>query len=155
MKQKGNTPFYLHVSFYAPHSASDYQPEADRKPYENAALRCFPDEPEHRNRNHGQRNLQNNQTAKKGYSALITGMDRDIGRILRRLEERGLAGGYAGGVYGGSGLERGGTMAFGARGGDLAVHDDLGPPGAQSRLGGSDGSVQVGPGDQGGDQGGA
>ena len=67
----------------------------------------------------------------------------------------GLAGGYARGVYGGSGLERGGTMAFGARGGDLAVHDDLGPPGAQLRSDGSDGSVQVGPGDQGGDQGGA
>lgn len=89
MEQKGNTPFYLHMPFYAPHSPYDYQPEADRKPYENAALGCFPDEPEHRNRNYGQRNLQNNPAAKKGYSALITGMGRNIGRILRRLEERG------------------------------------------------------------------
>lgn len=40
-------------------------------------------------------------------------------------------------------------MAFGARAGDLAVHDDLEPPGTQLRSGDSDGSIQVGPADQG------
>jgi choline-sulfatase len=88
-QQKGDQPFYLHVPFYAPHTPYDFQPEGDRKPYENSTFGCFPDEPEHPSRNYGQRNLQKNQAAKKGYSALITGMDRNVGRILRRLEERG------------------------------------------------------------------
>ena len=38
LEQKGNTPFYLHVPFYAPHTPYDYQPEADRKPFKTPRL---------------------------------------------------------------------------------------------------------------------
>jgi choline-sulfatase len=88
-QQQPDTPFYLHIPFYAPHTPYDFQPPADRQPYENSPLSCFPDEPEHPQRNFSQRNLQRNQKAKQGYSALITGMDRNIGRILQLLEQKG------------------------------------------------------------------
>ena len=75
-------------------------------------------------------------------------MGRNIGRILRRLEERGWQEdklvvfttdqGWNAGHHG-----------VGARGGGLAVHDDLEPPSTQLRSGDSDGSIQVGPADQG------
>ena len=42
-----------------------------------------------------------------------------------------------------------GHHGVGARGGGLAVHDDLEPPSTQLSSGDSDGSIQVGPADQG------
>ena len=88
-QQREETPFYLHVPFYAPHTPYDYQPEQDRAPYAASKFSCFPDEPEHPQRNYGTRNLHHNEAAKRGFSALITGLDRNMGRILGWLDAKG------------------------------------------------------------------
>ncbi|HEU0123539.1 MAG TPA: sulfatase-like hydrolase/transferase [Bryobacteraceae bacterium] len=88
-QQKQDTPFYLHVPFYAPHTPFDFQPEEDRKHYANATLSCFPDTPQHPNQNPGIGQHHGKSASKSAYLALITGADRNIGRVLRALEERG------------------------------------------------------------------
>ena len=40
--------------------------------------------------NSGQTNLHANPDSKRAYSALITGLDHNVGRIVRRLEELGV-----------------------------------------------------------------
>jgi len=89
-EQKPDAPFYLHVPFYAPHTPFDFQPEEDRKHYEAASLSCFPDTPKHPNQNPGLGQHHGNVASKKSYMALISGADRNIGRVLRHLEERGM-----------------------------------------------------------------
>jgi arylsulfatase A-like enzyme len=88
-QQREDTPFYLHMPFYAPHTPYDYQPERDRAPYQNASFSCFPDEPPHPARNFGTRNLHRNEAAKRGFSALITALDRNIGRVVTWLDQKG------------------------------------------------------------------
>jgi len=82
-------PFVLLVPFYAPHTPFDYQPEQYRAPYESAAFSCFPNTPRHAWSNAGLRNHHGNRNSMQAYSALITGMDHNVGRILKRLEEHG------------------------------------------------------------------
>jgi choline-sulfatase len=79
-------PFYLLVNFNAPHEPYDYQPERDREPYRNCAFECFPDEDANPNQNPAWAKLLNKREPKLAYSALVTGVDRNIGRILRRLD---------------------------------------------------------------------
>lgn len=90
-------PFFLFLSFFAPHKPYNYQPEADRKWYENSKFECFPEEPMHPW--HVQKlndqafptiNDFSNPASKLGYSALVTAMDRNVGRVVKRLEELGL-----------------------------------------------------------------
>src|SRR5947208_14530647 len=50
---------------------------------------CFPDEPMHPWQNSGLANNHGNRASKHAYSALITGMDDNLGRIVKRLEELG------------------------------------------------------------------
>ncbi len=88
-QQREDTPFYLHMPFYAPHTPYDYQPEQDRAPYKDSKFSCFPEEPENPNRNFGTRNLHHSEAAKRGFSALITGLDRNIGRVLGWLDKKG------------------------------------------------------------------
>jgi choline-sulfatase len=88
-QQKADTPFYLHVPFYAPHTPFDFQPEEDRAHYDKATYNCFPDSPKHPNQNPGLARFHGNNEAKKSYMALVSGADRNIGRVLRLLEERG------------------------------------------------------------------
>jgi arylsulfatase A-like enzyme len=88
-QQSENTPFYLHVPFYAPHTPFDFQPEEDRAHYAAAKFSCFPDTPKHPNQNPGLGRNHGNNASKWSYMALISGADRNIGRILRLLEERG------------------------------------------------------------------
>src|SRR5262249_22052152 len=83
-------PFYLLVPFYAPHTPFDYQPDVYRKPYENSTFPCFPNTPMHPWQNKGLRAHHGNDKSKLAYSALITGLDHNIGRILKSLDQRGL-----------------------------------------------------------------
>ena len=78
-------PFYLLVSFYAPHTPYDYQPERDREPYRNSECGCFPNEDANPHQNGGAK-LNGKRESKVAYSALVTGVDRNVGRILHRLE---------------------------------------------------------------------
>jgi arylsulfatase A-like enzyme len=90
-RQKQN-PFYLLVPYYAPHTPFDYQPETYREPYRDARFSCFPDTPVHPWQNPGLKKNHGNRDSMHAYSALITGVDHNVGRILKRLEERGLRG---------------------------------------------------------------
>jgi arylsulfatase A-like enzyme len=91
-QQKAGRPFYLLVPFYAPHTPYDYQPEIDRKPYADARMSCFPDLPQHPWQNRGLAQMFGKREPKVAYSALITGVDRSVGRVLDRLERLRLRG---------------------------------------------------------------
>jgi arylsulfatase A-like enzyme len=80
-------PFFLQVPFYAPHTPFDFQPEEYRRPYQGSKFSCFPDEPMNPTQNPELAGMHGKLDPKLGYSALITGMDHNIGRVLRRLEE--------------------------------------------------------------------
>jgi len=92
IEQNRTKPFYLHVPFFAPHTPYDYQPEEYRKPFGDAAqFGCFPQAgPVHRQQNKSLAQHHGRRESMRAYSALVTGMDANIGRILRRLEELGL-----------------------------------------------------------------
>lgn len=93
IEQNKDRPFALYWGANAPHRDYDYQPPGDRAPYRGSAFPSFPDEPMHPWQNP---NLQltgdhGNEESKTSYAALVTGLDRNIGRLLRKLEELGLA----------------------------------------------------------------
>ena len=79
-------PFYLLVPFYGPHTPYDFQPERYREPYRNTEFSCFPDEEMHPWQNAGLAQHHGKRESKLAYSALITGVDYNVGRILHRLE---------------------------------------------------------------------
>jgi arylsulfatase A-like enzyme len=90
-QRKGKSdPFYLLMPFYAPHTPFDYQPEEYRKPYSDSKFSCFPDTPKHPWQNPGLGRNHGNEASKRAYSALITGMDANLGRVVKRLEEMGV-----------------------------------------------------------------
>jgi arylsulfatase A-like enzyme len=88
-RSKGR-PFFLQVPYYAPHTPYDYQPEVYRQWYKDSDFRCFPDTPLNPRANKGQANLHGKREPKWAYSALISGVDHNVGRILQRLEEMGV-----------------------------------------------------------------
>lgn len=89
LNQQNDAPFYLLVPFYAPHTPYDFQPDVYRDAYKDSGFSCFPDTPVHEWQNRGLRNMHGKRESKLAYSALITGMDHNVGRIIRRLEELG------------------------------------------------------------------
>jgi arylsulfatase A-like enzyme len=90
LDQHKEKPFFLLVPFYAPHTPYRYQPDEYRKPYVNSKFSCFPDTPTNPWQNPGLKRHHGNRDSMHAYSALVTGVDRNVGRILRRLEELGL-----------------------------------------------------------------
>jgi choline-sulfatase len=83
-------PFCLSVNFYAPHTPYSYQPEKYRRPYDDVNFSCFPDLPSNPDQNPSLQSLYGKLESKQGYSALITGLDANIGRILERLTQLNL-----------------------------------------------------------------
>jgi choline-sulfatase len=83
-----DNPFFLLVNFYAPQGPYDYQPERDRDPYRNCEFSCFPEENANPHQNPELEKLNGKREPKLAYSALVTGVDRNVGRILRHLERR-------------------------------------------------------------------
>lgn len=83
-------PFCLLVPFYAPHTPFDYQPEVYRKPYENSAFSCFPRVAPHPWANPSTKRHHGNVESMRGFSALVTGVDANVGRVLRKLDEMGV-----------------------------------------------------------------
>ncbi len=90
LDQHHDRPFFLQVPFYAPHTPYDYAPEQYREPYAHSTFPCFPNTPMNPWQNTGLAKMHDNPAAKLGYSALITGMDYNLGRILDRLEKHGV-----------------------------------------------------------------
>ena len=85
-----DNPFCLYVPFFAPHSPYDYQPERDRKWYANSEFSCFPRIGKHPQRRIRFEQHHGNRETMTSYSALVTGVDHNVGRIMRRLDELGL-----------------------------------------------------------------
>ncbi len=83
-------PFYLLIPDYAPHTPFDYQPEEYRRHYNESNFSCFPDTPKHPRQNRGLANHHGNRRSQHAYSALISGVDHNVGRIVKRLEEMGV-----------------------------------------------------------------
>jgi choline-sulfatase len=88
--QKSAQPFFLYVPFYAPHTPFSYQPDEDRAHYAKSAFACFPREPRHPWQNRGLRAHHLEEESMRSYSALISGADRNVGRVLQYLREHGL-----------------------------------------------------------------
>jgi arylsulfatase A-like enzyme len=78
--------FYLLVNFNAPHEPYDFQPDRDRELYKGCEFGCFPDEDANPNQNPAFARLANKKEPKLAYSALVSGVDRNVGRILHRLD---------------------------------------------------------------------
>ena len=89
-RQKRENPFYLLVPFYAPHTPYDYQPEEYRQWYEGSRFSCFPRTPMNPWQNRELANHHNNVQSMHAYSALVSGVDHNVGRVLKRLEEMGV-----------------------------------------------------------------
>jgi choline-sulfatase len=87
IEQNRDRPFCLYTAFYSPHIPYDYQPEEDRKPYLGSRFPCLPEEPLHPWATNGCKNQLAVPNRKLAYHALVTAMDRNVGRIVRRLEE--------------------------------------------------------------------
>jgi arylsulfatase A-like enzyme len=85
-------PFCLLMPFYAPHTPYDYQPEQYRRWYRDAKFACYPTTPPHPWQNKGLRAHHGNRSSMLAYSALISGVDHNVGRILKKLEELGVRG---------------------------------------------------------------
>ena len=83
-------PFYLLVPFYAPHTPYDFQPEEDRAHYKDSKFGCFPRVARHPWANKGLAKDHLNENSMRGYSSLVTGMDRNVGRVLDYLDRSGL-----------------------------------------------------------------
>ncbi len=90
--QTKDRPFFLYVPYYAPHTPYNYQPEQYRRPYADATFSCFPEVGIHPWQNKGLRAHHGNRESMRSFSALVTGVDHNVGRIVKRLEEHGLRG---------------------------------------------------------------
>lgn len=82
LKEHEQQPFALLVHYREPHAAYTPMPEPDMEASRRADIQ-IPDYP-------GQKQPQTSN-ARRGYYASIAAVDRNIGRLLKHLEERGLA----------------------------------------------------------------
>jgi arylsulfatase A-like enzyme len=89
-QEHGGKPFFLSVNFFAPHTPYDYQPEAYRRPYSDSKFSCFPDLPPLASENPELKGMFGKREPKEAYSALVTAIDSNIGRILQCLEKMDL-----------------------------------------------------------------
>ena len=92
-RQAGDeAPFYLSVHYTAPHSPWTGHPQEIVDSYDDCAFESCPQEEMHPwAKGHPlSEGCLGNREMLKGYFAAVTAMDRDIGRILDKLEERGL-----------------------------------------------------------------
>jgi arylsulfatase A-like enzyme len=91
IRAQAGGPFYLSVSYNAPHSpwVGQHKPEIVDS-YDACPFRSCPQEPAHRWIRPGMGRFLGDREALKGYFAAITGLDIGVGRILDVLGELGL-----------------------------------------------------------------
>jgi arylsulfatase A-like enzyme len=90
-QKDSKAPFALYMPFYAPHTPLDFQPDKYREPYRESNFSCYPDTPRHPWQNPGLNAHHGNAKSKLGYSALITGADANVRRVLDKIEQMGAA----------------------------------------------------------------
>ncbi|MDO8540483.1 MAG: sulfatase-like hydrolase/transferase [Opitutaceae bacterium] len=92
IRQNKDRPFFLYWAANAPHRDYDFQPVEDRAPYRRSSFPSFPEMPIHpwQNPNEQLMGDHGNAESKTSYAALVTGLDRNIGRLLERLTDLGL-----------------------------------------------------------------
>ena len=86
----GDQPFYLSVHYNAPHSPWDGHPPEIVAGYDDCPFKSCPQEAMHPWANPQLRQHFGNRESLKGYFAAVTAMDRNAGRLVARLDERGL-----------------------------------------------------------------
>ncbi len=92
IEQNRSRPFFLYWAANAPHRDYDFQPQEDRAPYLQSSFPSFPRQPMHpwQNPNPQLAGDHGNLESMTSYAALVSGLDRNIGRLLARLKELGL-----------------------------------------------------------------
>ncbi len=90
LERNHRQPFCLVVPFFAPHSPYDFQPRKYRQPYAGSAFSCFPRESPHPQGRGRFRQYFGDAETYTSYSALVTGVDANVGRVLEKLEELGV-----------------------------------------------------------------
>ena len=83
-------PFYLSVHYTAPHSPWTGHPQAIVDSYDDCPFASCPQEEVHPWAGSLTRSCLGDREMLKGYFAAVTAMDRDVGRILERLEQHGI-----------------------------------------------------------------
>ena len=98
IERNQDRPFFLFLSFYAPHTPLEFQTEQYRAPYGDSQFPCFPDLPMHpshmremNGRVSGHLRDFGKRHSKLSYSALVTGIDHNVGRVIKRIEELNLS----------------------------------------------------------------
>ena len=86
----GPAPFYLSVHYTAPHSPWTGHPQEIVDSYDDCPFASCPQEEAHPWAGSLTRSCLGNREMLKGYFAAVTAMDRDVGRILERLERHGI-----------------------------------------------------------------
>ncbi len=88
------TPFYLSVHYTAPHSpwGAEHHPKKWIDYYDSCDFASIPDVPDHPDMAVGKQNGRAKRHENlRGYFAAVSAMDEQIGRILAKLEEKGLS----------------------------------------------------------------
>lgn len=83
-------PFYLSVHYTAPHSPWDCHPQEIVDSYDDCAFDSCPQEPRHPWATSLTDRCLGDREMLKGYFAAVTAMDANVGRLLDRLETRGV-----------------------------------------------------------------
>lgn len=92
IEENRSRPFFIQVSFHAPHTPYDYQPERYRRPYLESSFPEFPEEGIHPNQIAVYREHLGHRESKLSYMALVTGVDHNVGRIVQKLQDLNLRG---------------------------------------------------------------
>lgn len=97
LDQTAGQPFFLYMPFFAPHNPYDFQAEEYRKLYKDSKFSCFPRLPDHRwlrrtvdGRPAAPVKDHNNEASMLAYSALVSAVDHNVGRVVQHLEKLGV-----------------------------------------------------------------
>ena len=85
-----SNPFYLSVHYTAPHSPWTGHPQDIVDSYDDCPFDTCPQEPIHPWAGGLTKNSHGNREMLKGYFAAVTAMDLDVGRLLDKLEAKGI-----------------------------------------------------------------
>ena len=92
IEQSKNDPFFCFVSYNAPHTPYSGTPEKYLDLYRDYPFETFPGEPLNEPIAHdlSKRNVGNRES-KMHYYAMVSAIDENVGRIIRKLEDAGLS----------------------------------------------------------------